>query len=304
MSENFSYSKLETYDQCSFKYKLKYVDGHYIYSANIATEFGTAIHEAEETIANSIKDGKPIDYIAIKNKLIMKLAELEHKYPEAYREELDKAFKTYKDKAYDYLEHGIYRLENFLKANPQIKVVGAEIPIKFEYKDKYVFKGFIDRLLLDTNTNKYILQDIKTWGVPKEQKELTTPLQFVIYSMALKDLYKCTTDDIKCQYDLPVCDLVQDAGTSGFIGRGMKKLDSLFDKIEKQEFEPKPSPLCHWCEFCATNPNQPEDGKNLCPYHSLWTKDRKTFEKASEWKGLAEHGIVLEAYINKNKKTV
>ena len=70
MAERFSYSKVDTYSQCGFRYKLRYVDKHFVSSDSLATELGTAIHETEEAIANAIKAGETINYIALKNKLI------------------------------------------------------------------------------------------------------------------------------------------------------------------------------------------------------------------------------------------
>ena len=55
--------------------------------------------------------------------------------------------------------------------------------------------------------------------------------------------------------------------------------------------------VCHWCEFCPTNPNQPQEGKNLCPYHSCWTKKGDTVKSAiMHWQGLENHEAILENY--------
>lgn len=297
MSENFSYSKLETYEQCSFKYKLKYVDGHYVYSSSIATEFGTAIHETEEAIAHYIMDGQDIDYIKLKNDLLIKCLELQHKYPEDFISK-DKSDRTYQDKLYYYLENGIYRLESLMKANPTYKILGAEVPFEFQYKKYGTFKGFIDRVILDTATNTCIVQDIKTWAVPAEHDKLVTPLQFVVYSLAIRQLYS-EVNSVHCQYDLPLCELIQDAGTKGYIERGQAKLDKIFTAINAKEWTPKPTPLCHWCEFCQTNPNAPEEARYLCPYYSCWTRENKTFAKENEWQGLEQHQKILEAFYKK-----
>lgn len=125
-------------------------------------------------------------------------------------------------------------------------------------------------MLLDTSTNTYIIQDIKSWpSIEKHKEELTTPLQFVVYSLAFAQENGCDVSQIKCQYDLPLAKNLYDAGTDGFISRGTKKLDSLFDGIYSCDWEPDPKPLCAWCEFSITNPNAPEEGKRLCPYHSI-----------------------------------
>lgn len=296
--EKYSYSKLETYEGCPFKYFLKYIEKHNVFCENVATAFGKLIHATEESIANSIKAHEPINYVKLKNDFILKLQEIKHKYPTDFMA-LDKSDRTYQDKAYFYLETGIYRLENFMKAHPTYEVVGAEISFKFLFKDSVPFGGFIDRVFRDTATNKYIIQDIKTYAVPVEHDKLVTPLQFVVYALAAKELYGATADQIICQYDLPLCDLTQDAGTAGFVNRGINKISKLFGGIGDKDFAPKPTPLCHWCEFCSHNENAPWEVKLLCPYFSHWTKEVKDFSKENEWAGMENHAAILEAYHKK-----
>ena len=52
--EKFSYSKLSTYETCAYRYKLTYVDKHFVNDSSIANEFGTLVHYVEETIAKDI----------------------------------------------------------------------------------------------------------------------------------------------------------------------------------------------------------------------------------------------------------
>lgn len=292
--EKFSYSKLETYCTCAFKYYLKYVLKQSAFVENINTAFGKAIHSCEEDIANCLKEHKPINYNELKGQLIYKLAEIEHKYPVDYNS-ADKSGRTFREKSYKYLKEDIYRLENLVKANPTYEIVGAEIPIKFEF-DGEPFTGFIDRVIKDTATGKFIIQDIKTWSVPKGEEDLKTPLQFVVYAMAIINAYGCTIDDIECSYDLPICDVVQPAGTKGFYKRGIEKMQKLFTQIRAGEFKPNPNVLCYWCEYSLTNPNAPKDLKMLCPYFSHKTPNDNNWEKENEWQGMEMHQQILEMY--------
>ena len=299
--EKFSYSKIDLYGQCGFKYKLKYVDGNYIAFNNVATEVGTLVHATEETIGNLLKENKAIDYISLKNNFIIKINEIEHKYPDEFMA-LDKAGKTYKDKVFEYLDKGIYRLETFIKENPNYEVFGTEIEFNFDYNEKYMFHGFIDRVFRDKYTGHYLVQDIKTYAVPVENSHLTTPLQFVVYTLALNKQYSIPFEHISCQYDLPFCNIRQDAGTKGYVARGIAKLEKLFAQIEAKDFAPNPTPLCAWCEFSRTSEfgQQPGNEKyNLCPYYSHWTRQNKNFSKENEWIGLENHEIVMESF---NKK--
>lgn len=297
MSGAFSYSRLDTLNQCAFRYYLRYELGHYVNTDSIATELGTAVHATEETIANTIKAGKSVDYIKLKNELILQTIDLEAKYTAAWQE-VDKSNRTYFQKIMEYLESGIYRLEKFLLANNHIEIVDTEKEFEFTLPGtEYVFHGFIDRVLRNKNTGKYIIQDIKTYAVPLEKKKLKTPLQFVVYIHAAKELYGCEAEDVQCSYDLPFCNTTQEAGFGNFMEAGTNALVDLIKKIEVKEFAPSPSPLCHWCEYCPTNPNQPEAAKNLCPYYSLWTRENKTHTTASRWAGLDQHELVLLEYI-------
>ena len=304
-NNKMSYSKMETYEQCGWKFLLQYIEGPYISTPGVALDVGTMIHDAEEQIANAIKDGREIDYVRIKNGIILETMKIEHKFPKDFWE-LDKSSRYYKDKIYEYLDKGIYRLEAFMKEHPEIEIVGAEVPFKFE-KFGYNFSGKIDRLLRNKATGEYICQDIKTWAEPKDSKELATPLQFVVYTIAIKGMYGLATEEIACQYDLPFCDMAQAAGTKGYMTRGLAKMEKLIKGINEQVYEPKPSPLCHWCTYCATNPNQPKDqnARNRCPYFSLWTKDKKNFAVMNEWQGKEKHQAILENYIkNQSKQAV
>ena len=98
---------------------------------------------------------------------------------------------------------------------------------------------------------------------------------------------------------MPICDLTQKGGTAGYINRGITKLTKLFEGIKAKDFEPKPSPLCAWCNFSKTNEKAPEEGKYLCPYYSHWTKDNKDFSTENDWHGLDNHNAILEAYHKK-----
>lgn len=44
----YSYSKLELFNQCKYKYKLKYIDGNYINSESIILDLGTIAHKGYE----------------------------------------------------------------------------------------------------------------------------------------------------------------------------------------------------------------------------------------------------------------
>jgi len=297
----FSFSKVDTYHSCPFKYMLQYIEKHYVNAKSLALDLGTMIHGVEEDIANCLKDGKPIDYVALKNRTIIKALELEHKFPKDFNE-ADKSERTCKQKIYEYLDKGIYRLENFMKAHPTYEIVGAEVDFTVVINDR-TFGGKIDRVIRDNATGNYICHDVKTYPVIKEEDELKTPLQFVVYVEAMKKLYGLTTEQITCGFDLPFCDIIQEAGSNGFVNRGIRMLKELVEKIDSKEYKPKPSALCNYCPYCKTNPDAPSDVKMLCPYFSVWNRETRNKDDIkiheNEWFGLENHPAVMEAFLKK-----
>lgn len=298
----YSYSRLETYEKCPFKYKLVYIDKKRVYSNSIATEFGTAIHETEENIMNCLKESKPIDYVSLKNKFLLKMAELKQKYKQDYIEP-DKTGRYYEEKGYYYLDNAIKNLENWMTSSPNMKIIGAEVKFSTTICGK-TFAGSIDRLLYDEETSTYYLQDIKSWPEITGH-DIKAPLQFAVYAHAVNEMYGAPYDKIICQYYLPLVNktFTAEMPTEEIVNKGVAELTNDFGRIMSGDFHPIPSALCAWCEYSATNPNQPEAGKNLCPYHSIWRRDLR--EKgtakmsACKWTGLDNYQRVLEEYMRK-----
>jgi hypothetical protein len=92
--------------------------------------------------------------------------------------------------------------------------------------------------------------------------------------MAAEKLWNIPTTKIKCEYDLPLCDITQAATSADIVGEGKETLDKLFSGIHKNDFKPTITALCHWCEYNPlTNPTIIETKPEaVCPYFSTWQK--------------------------------
>jgi len=269
--KNASYSKIDKYKQCPFMYNLLYNEHINPYSQSIATVFGKAVHAAEEAIANDIKDGKLINYTKYKNDFILKMYKAQYEYKTEYFT----SDKQYAEHATNYLDEGIYRLDTFMKLHPAYQIVGTEINFKDVDIEGVTFQGAIDRLLYDTESDAYIIHDIKSWDKPAKEEETKTPLQFVVYAEAIKKLYNADLSKVTCFYDLPCCNMYQPVATKGWLQRGHEQLKHIFEKIENQDYAPTPSALCNWCIYSKTNPEARFDTKFLCPYHSIWLRETR-----------------------------
>ena len=302
--DRYSYSKISTYKQCKFKFKLKYLDKNFLYSANIATDFGSLIHETEEGIAKAIQSEVPIDYVALKNNFIIEARKIAQRYPLEFFKE-DKSGRTYQEKTYLYLESAIYRLENFMKNNPNLKIIGIEQNFEYNYDDIHSFNGSIDRAFIDINTGEILIQDIKSWAVPAQKSELKAPLQFAVYMMAAEKLWDVPVEKIRCEYDLPLCNEVQPATSENIIEEGRAALDKLFKGIHDNDFKPTVSALCHWCEYNPLNNSDIIDSKPnaVCPYFSTWQQSGDNVrETLMTWQDLASVEVDRQLCISQLKQ--
>jgi len=300
-----SYTSISLYNNCGFKYYLQYVLKNFFYTPNVSAELGSLVHWTEQQISEYIKAGKPIPYEQIKELFysIHKSETVEGRkstikgwnllydqYQKECEDISEKSGMSYVDKVNKYLEEGIYRQEQYMKEHPEKIIWDCEHRFEFNYNGE-VLNGYIDKILYDDKNVQYDIIDYKTKDEEFSGTDVSTPIQFVIYTLALNkelkitDLYEIFAD---CYYDLVFLGKTQRVCTNGYMKRGLKKLDETLEDIEQKSWTPKPSPLCHWCPFNCNNPNAPKEGKFLCAYGSKWTRDKKTFEVFNQWQGLQE----------------
>jgi hypothetical protein len=302
MSDAFSYTRIDTYKRCPFKYKLLYIEKHQVEIETISTELGSLIHYIEEHIATDLKAGKEINYDFYKEQFfninedkVIGVNLIKDKYKNEWKVP-DKNNLSHEDKANIYLEKGIYRLENYLKENTNLSLYAMELPFQLTIHER-AFKGFIDRIYFDKSNGSYIVEDIKTYTKAMAGKELRESLQMYVYVAALKIMLGPDTN-VRCQYNLPLVNRIQESIVDDNYIR--THIDDILKNIDSGHFYPKPTPLCHWCVFSPTFPNQPKEAKNLCPYFCKWTKENKTNEVENDWQGESMHPVILENFVKKS----
>lgn len=276
--------------QCPMKYKLKYVDKNYVSSDAIHLDLGNILHKVLEIKHRQIINGEKVDYDYLHNIILTGVSEetekdkgnfligldlIKEKYGEISFSEINqKSNLSYDDKMitfYKYLKED--RLEE------DWKPYKVELDFEFEYKKGIWLTGFIDRLDINSKGDLRVV-DYKSSNKLFDHKDLTTPLQMLIYDLACENLFGKTP--IAHQYDMILLGEKQNACTKGYYKRGIKKLDKVLTEIKEceksDEWKPKPTPLCHWCEYSMTNPDILFYLEGECEYYSLWMPDKKTFE--------------------------
>ena len=290
----FSYSKMEVFKNCPLQYRYKYIEKKYSQDTSIALELGSLCHYVLEQKGKMFVSGETVDYEKLNDILMNGVTEtdektkeellgvnqLKRKYFEVWHEADNASGASYdeKIKLFDKVLHNEMEETDW-------KPTYFEKPFEFVWDNKVILKGFIDRI--DTKDGQYRTVDYKTSKKVYEQSKLATSLQFGVYALAILNEFGVLP--IESEYRFILIDDKQYALTKGWENRLIKAMDKVFGDIEASEkksvFVPKPSPLCHWCNFCQTNP-EATIYRNECEYFSKWTPTQKTFEVNKKWNAL------------------
>ena len=290
----FSYSKMEVFKNCPLQYRYKYIEKKYSQDTSIALELGSLCHYVLEQKGKMIVSGETVDYEKLNDILmngvtetdektkeeLLGINQLKRKYFEVWHEADNASSASYdeKIKLFDKVLHDEMEETDW-------KPTYFEKPFEFVWDNKVILKGFIDRI--DTKDGQYRTVDYKTSKKVYEQSKLATSLQFGVYALAILNEFGVLP--IESEYRFILIDDKQYALTKGWENRLIKAMDKVFGDIEASEkksvFVPKPSPLCHWCNFCQTNP-EATIYRNECEYFSKWTPTQKTFEVNKKWNAL------------------
>lgn len=292
----YSYSKLEVFLNCKYRYKLKYLDGNYDKSEAISLLLGSLCHKVMELKAQMIMKETAIDYEFLhdviqegiqeekgngQTEIIYGIAEIKKKYFEDWGIPDNKSGMSYQEKMLLFEKQALYA--DLIEKDWTI--IGTEIPFAFVYDEHAIIRGFIDRI--DVNTaGELRVTDYKTSKASYEQKKLSTPLQMAIYGMACYTLYG--TFPIEYNYHFILINKKQSACTKGYLKRAGLKLNKTFESINTCAkmglYQPSPSPLCYYCPFSEFG--QEAALKKICDYHSLWTPTNHIFAVKNRYNAL------------------
>ena len=167
--ERFSYSKLSTYLQCPYRFKLKYDDKKHSSANTLALELGTLCHKGLEIAGQYLSEGLPVPvedilcgvYDGYPDEQILGVNDLKRKYFEDWIAPDTKSLLTYEDKLGNY-EAYLRRLAS--DENSAWSVYATEREFSFQMTEKVEFYGFIDRIDTD-GMGGYRLIDYKTFAM-------------------------------------------------------------------------------------------------------------------------------------------
>jgi len=270
----YSHSQLSMYEQCPWKYKLRYQDKIKRDIEGVEGFLGTMVHEtlkkcyddARLTRVNSLPD-----LLAYYNKTWRK-----NWHDSIFIMKPDLTQDTYRALGEKLIK--IY-YERYSPFDSDI-TIGTEMSLNFalDEENKYRMTGYIDRLSRDKD-NIYEIHDYKTSSHMPSQEDADNDRQLGLYHVGIQKKWPYIKDIRLIWHYLAFDTELVSHRSPEAISNLVEATKSLIDEIESaQDFPPSESPLCEWCEY-----------PDLCPLRKHFFK----VEALPVNEYLNEPGVVL-----------
>ncbi len=257
-----SYSLLDTFKQCPYKYKLLAID-KIKEPKNPDLAFGSYIHY----ILHWFYSHKP-QTITLKELLGF----YEQNWSDVKYTDLETKREVNLNNVY--YEEGKETLETFYKSNKEKNnfndslIIGLETKFESVIQDKnqntHILSGVIDRVDKIGNEEFEII-DYKTNRTLPSFRDVQKNQQLALYGIGVKQLWpNITTDRLNFSlYLLKFNEKITIKKTNDDLEQAKEEIINTIKEIESiNEFSPKPSKRCSWCGF-----------KDICPvFKELYTK--------------------------------
>lgn len=242
----FSHSKLQSFEQCAYKYQLKYIYGiKPEIEKSIESHLGSSTHDALEWL-----------YMEVLKKRTPELDEVIQKYIEVWKETFsDKILIVKKQFTHqDYFDKGVkFIIDYYVKHSPfEEGTLETEKRIWIELEKDYPHKviGYIDRLSYNHKTKEYEVHDYKTAAWLPDQKKLDADKQLALYSIGIKQLFGEHHNVNLIWHYLSHNVQVSSRRTSEQLTQLRQDIVNQIKIIENNKtWDTNKTRLCDWCEY-------------------------------------------------------
>lgn len=270
----YSYSQLETYEQCPLKYKFRYRDKIKRYIESVEAFMGSRVHDTLQKCYDDIRYTR-------KNNLNDLVAFYDKIWQKNWN---DSIVITRQDLTQEhYRALGQKLIESYYKRYSPFDTditVQTEMRIAFSLDDaaKYRMQGYIDRLSR-TYDGTYEIHDYKTSAHLPGQADVDKDRQLGLYQIGVQKRWPDVKNIRLIWHYLAFNTELVSYRTSEAIASLIEKTKRLINEIESiWDFLPRESHLCDWCEYT-----------DLCPLRKHFVK----VEALPMNEYLNEPGVVL-----------
>lgn len=246
----YSHSKLEVFQQCPLKFKLKYLDRLETDVENIELFLGNRLHEALEMLYRDLWDGR-----------LLQLDDLINFYEDIWEGEWHGNIRIVRSggTVSDYFDYGLDCISNYYRENHpfnQSRTMSLEESVEFnlDWAGQRRFQGRVDRIS-SRRDGIYEIHDYKTGRKIPDQAELMDDRQLTLYQVAVQEMHPKAAQVELVWHFLSRGVSFRLRRTQSDLLHVLQDTNRLVDRIECEErFPANTGPLCDWCEF-----------RNICP---------------------------------------
>lgn len=246
----YSYSRINTFEQCPLKFKYKYIDKiPPEIEDTIESYLGRTIHISLEWLYKKVMRGN-----------IPSVDDLIKYYLENWQNNFNQNILTVNQNSNpkDYLNKGIqFLISYYAKHHPfDENTLEVEKKILFDLDSggEYKLQGFIDRLVHNPETNEIEIHDYKTANSLPTQDRIDNDRQLALYALAIKELFGDDKEVCLVWHYLAHNQKICSKRTNNQLQKLKQETLELIKKIESTtHFPAQKGILCNWCGY-----------KNLC----------------------------------------
>lgn len=280
-----SYSALETFQRCPLKFKFQYLDKIKAKKSKEAL-FGTLLHNALKILH------EPGLVIPTEDEILKYLAQ--NWDSSIYESEQESAIA---------FSQAVKILKNYYAKNypAQFNVVALETPFEAPIKigdDFHLITGKIDRID-KADDQLFEVIDYKTTKKMPSQESVDNNLQLSVYHLGVANRWPSIIQEkrpIKVSlYYLKHGEKLSSLRVPEQLEATKEKIIKSMEKIQQsqkeQKFNPKPGPLCDWCEY-----------QRFCPLFRHKFIEQKLFFNDQDVKTLINEYLSAKEEVNQKKK--
>jgi len=265
MVKYYSYSKLESFEQCKLKFKFRYID-------KIKPEIGKSIEAHLGSVVHSTLEWL---YTEAGKQNIPTIEQIISYYAENWQENFSDDMIIIKKELTikDYFNKGVGFLVNYYtKHSPfKEKTLAIEHKIELQLDENTKLIGVIDRLVDNVESDEIEIHDYKTSNSMPTRDQINKNKQLALYSLAIRETLGKDRNICLIWHFLAHDLKISIRKTEQELEILKQEIKDLIKQIEStKEFPPNKSILCDWCEY-----------KNICP--EFTGKPRQEQEKSDIW---------------------
>ena len=244
MIDHLSASQIQTYMDCSLKYKFSKIDQLPKPFKSAGLALGSAVHSAVEWLHQGWKAGEEVSL-----ELVLDIFEAD-----LYAQSMDEIRYNNGDTFADTVELGKNLLSTYYQHAPRDGIRHAELPFNVPLTDLETgetldisLEGRFDRI-----EERDVVADLKTWSRTLSQDDLASNLQLTAYSYAYRMLFKTNPTlrfDVLLKTKTPQFKQFFSLRTNADHQSFFHLCKEVYNGIRKEVFFPNPSWKCRDCEY-------------------------------------------------------